>query len=171
MEITQDKLKEILHYDPVTGIFRWRLVANINQVKPWDVAGSTSGQKYIEIMIYGKSYKAHRLAWLYITGAWPVLHIDHIDGIRSNNSWANLREATMKQNMENKKRNRNNTSGHSGVSWHKTSKKWLARLGHNQNRIFLGYFESFEDAVQANIAKRAELHTHYTGRDQVNTFG
>jgi hypothetical protein len=169
MEITQDKLKEALHYDAQTGIFRWRFSSSA-AVKPWDVAGSKNSDGYTNIKVYKTFFKAHRLAWFYMTGEWPTLQIDHIDGNRSNNAWANLREATMKQNMENKKRNRNNTSGHSGVSWHKTSKKWLARLGHNQNRIFLGYFESFEDAVQANIAKRAELHTHYTGRDQVNTF-
>ena len=167
MEITQAELKEILHYDPETGIFRWRYSV-ARKVKPWDVAGTTTFAKYCHIKINGKNCKAHRVAWLYMTCEWPVEQIDHKDGVKSNNSWKNLRLATNKQNMENQSLRKNNTSGCGGVTWRPDAKKWRARIGHGYNRIHVGYFETFEQASSAIVAKKAEIYTHYTGRDQVN---
>jgi hypothetical protein len=167
--ITQAELKELLHYDPETGIFRWR-VSTAPRVKPWDVAGSPS-HGYILIMAKGVRSPAHRIAWFYMTGEWPKHQIDHIDGVRSNNVWSNLRSATLKQNLENLSLAKNNTSGFRGVSWDKKEKKWRAYITHNKKRIHLGYFNTAEEAAQVAAVKRGELFTHDTGRDQVNTFG
>jgi hypothetical protein len=165
MELTQEQLKEILHYDPETGIFRWRKsVASC--VKPWDVAGTKGDKGYIKIHINKKLYRAHRLAWIYMIGEWPKYEIDHEDRVRSNNSWSNLRDATHKQNMENTSIAKNNTSGFRGVSWDKRKQKWNAYTKHNKKRIHIGYFDAVEDAGAAAAAKRAELFTHDTGRDQ-----
>jgi hypothetical protein len=166
--ITQAELKELLHYDPETGIFRWRHARKNNQIKPWGVAGSITDWGYMQIEINNKGYKSHRLAWLYITGEWPEHEIDHHDGVPSNNAWKNLRLATRKQNQENLGLFRNNTSGYRGVS--KKNKKWQAYVSNNRKKIYLGYFDTAEEAAQAAAAKRAELFTHDTGRDQVNTF-
>jgi hypothetical protein len=168
MGLTQDKLKELLHYDPETGIFRWRYSV-ANRVKPWDVAGTLVGG-YISISIKSVPHGAHRLAWLYMTGKLPLDKIDHINGDVLNNCWSNLRQATNKQNAENCALYQTNTSGFRGVSFDKTRGKWLASVTHYKKQICLGRFKTAEEAAQAAAAKRAELFTHDTGRDQVNTF-
>jgi hypothetical protein len=121
-------------------------------------------------MINDKSHQAHRLAWIYMTGHSPKNQIDHIDGVRFNNAWVNLREATNKQNQENRALSLTNVSGYRGVCWKKSLQKWSARVGHHGKRLHIGYFDTPEEAGKAAAAKRAELFTHYTGRDQVNTF-
>ena len=167
--ITQDELKEVLHYDPETGIFRWRMPKS-SRVKPWDVAGTKNGNGYICFKINGASLRGHRLAWLYMTGKWPENDVDHMDGNRSNNAWQNLRSATNKQNLENQGLRKNNTSRFRGVSWCKRHKKWVARVYHNYKQIYVGFFESAGEAGKAASAKRAELYTHDSRRDQVNAF-
>jgi hypothetical protein len=167
MEITQEKLKEILHYDPETGVFRWRKSVRQN-MKPWDVAGSYL-LGYIKIGIKGKRYQAHRLAWLYVTGCWPKNQIDHINGIRNDNKFLNLREATRKQNSENICLLPTNTSGFRGAYWDKSINKWKAHVRHNGKYKNLGCFETAAEAGAVAAAKRAELFTHDHGRDQVNT--
>lgn len=163
---TQAEIKELLHYDPETGVFRWRYSVAI-RVKPWDVAGTENSLGYVRIKICQKLYLAHRLAWVYMTGESPKDQIDHIDGVRSNNAWVNLREATRKQNMENTSLRKNNASGFRGAHWHKRDKKWFAQVRHNKKAIFLGYFATAEEAAQVAAAKRAELFTHDMGRDKV----
>ena len=167
MELTQSELKQILYYNPESGVFRWRFsVARI--VKPWDVAGAYS-LGYIRIRIKGKLHLAHRLAWLYVTGCWPKNQIDHINGIRDENKFLNLREATNKQNSENKCIYSSNASGFRGVTWDKFNNKWRASVSHNGKDKNLGRFETAEEAAKVAAAKRAELFTHDHGRDQINT--
>jgi len=164
MELTQQQLKELLHYDSQTGVFRWR-VSTTHNVKPWSVAGCVS-RGYVLIRVNKKLYFSHRLAWLYMTGKWPTNKIDHIDGVPSNNALINLREATQKQNMENVALSKANTSGFRGVSWDKSRGKWQSKLRHHGKTIHLGRFETVDEATKVVIAKRAELFTHDTGRDQ-----
>lgn len=161
---TQAEIKHLLHYDPETGVFRWRF-SNSPRVKPWDVAGGLC-KGYLHIGLNNGVHYAHRLAWVYMTGEWPNDQIDHIDGVRSNNAWVNLRQATNKQNMENQSLKKNNKSGFRGVSWVTRSKKWKAAVNHNKKRLFLGYFETAEDAAAVAAAKRDELFTHDAGRDR-----
>lgn len=118
MSLTQLRLKELLHYDPVTGHFTW-IVANSNRAPAGTPAGRTGNSHgYCPIGIDGKRYRAHRLAWLYMTGEWPPEHIDHINGVRSDNRWHNLRAATLKENNRNMGLQRNNAAGYKGVSKH-----------------------------------------------------
>ena len=160
---TQAEIKQLLHYDDESGVFRWRFSTN-NRVKPWGVAGVLA-DRYYRIGINKKSYQAHRLAWVYMTGEPPKDEIDHIDGNGSNNAWANLREATQKQNMENTPLYQTNKSGFRGVCWKNDRKKWRARVQQNGKGIHVGYFTTAEEAAQAAAEKRAELFTHDTGRD------
>lgn len=164
--IEQACLKDRLHYDPHTGIFRWRFSA-ARRIKPWDIAGCHDGKKYIVIKFFGRLHGAHRLAWLYMTGEWPKNEVDHIDGIPDNNSFANLREATHKQNLENVKLSARNTSGYRGVTWCKYNKKWAAQVKHNGKKLKLGYFKDIEKAAEVAAAKRKELYTHDIGRDSI----
>lgn len=89
-QLTQDRLREILHYDPVTGAFT-RLTRVAKRTNIGDVAGHVSSKGYVLIKIKGKSYSAHRLAWLYMTGVWPKTCVMHDDGNTQNNCFSNLR--------------------------------------------------------------------------------
>ena len=120
-EVTQDVLKFFLHYSPLTGTFTWVHKVSISTMVG-SVAGSVTGGLpdggYVDIMLFGKPYKAHRLAWLYTHGAFPDKQIDHIDHNRANNCISNLRQATQHTNMKNKSMYITNTTGYSGVELH-----------------------------------------------------
>ena len=150
-ELTAEYLRSILHYDPATGIFTWR-VSTSNRVRAGDVAGCQNGSGYLLIKVQSRLYPAHRLAWLYVYGVWPKDQIDHINRNRSDNRRANLREVTNKQNGQNASKRSDNTSGHPGVSWHKRDFKWVAQIMHNQKLIHLGYFSILEEALSARKA-------------------
>ena len=124
--ITQKELKELLHYDPGTGVFVWKNIITANQKKNGDVAGGYDDKGYIKIRINYKHYLAHRLAWLYVYGEWPSKHLDHINRNPSDNRISNLREATHLENNKNASKRKDNTSGYKGVNWHARNKKWIA---------------------------------------------
>lgn len=137
--ITQQRLREVLDYDPETGEFRW-LVATGRRVNVGDLAGTDSyGRRFIRID--KRRYRAHRLAWLYVHGRWPANEIDHINGVADDNRIANLREATRSQNCENRRKpKRNSTSGFLGVWTHKATGKLRAQIVHNGKNYHLGLF-------------------------------
>ena len=156
--LTQERLKELLHYCPDTGVFTWRI--NRGHVPAGRVAGSISDQGYRNVDIEKKKYKAHRLAWLYMYGVMPDGHLDHINRDKLDNRIANLREVTNSQNEQNKVSRRDNTSGYRGVVWHKPTKKWRAEIKIAQKKIHLGLFVNPEDAARAYAAAAAVYHTH-----------
>ena len=153
--MTQTELKEYLHYNPLTGIFTW-----IKQPSQKIMIGSIAGYKhiqrggYINIGFKGKNLKAHRLAFLYMTGKIPV-QVDHEDHNRSNNIWTNLLSATQTINSRNTTLQKNNKSGVTGVSWNADRQKWVAMIWQNSKPIPLGRFKNKADAIaareQANI--------------------
>ena len=150
-ELTAEYLRSILHYEPATGIFTWK-VSTSTSVKVGDAAGSQDGRGYLLISVRSRRYLAHRLAWLYMHGEWPKLNIDHINRNPSDNRLVNLRDVTQKQNQQNRSTNSDNTSGHTGVRWNKQNSKWRAQIMHNQKYIHLGYFTDIEEAVSARKA-------------------
>jgi hypothetical protein len=141
--LTQEILKNNLNYDFDTGKFS-RLVANCNSVKIGDLCGSVCSNGYLSIRVLNKSYKAHRLAWLYMTGEWPKNVIDHVNGIKDDNRFCNLREATSSQNMFNCKLTKRNTSGFKGVSFNKRKNKFVAQIRINKKQTYLGVFDTAE---------------------------
>lgn len=147
--LTQQILKNILKYDKYTGIFTWLI--NIKKIKFGDIAGSITKNGYTQIMIDGKNYKAHRLAWLYVLGKWPENDIDHKDRNKSNNIWENLRDVTRSLNMLNTGLRIDNTSGVTGVSYVTSRKMWQA----DYCGIRLGIFDSKEEAIRSR--KLAEI--------------
>lgn len=106
----------------------------------------------------GRLYRAHILAWLYITGSFPILDIDHINRDRDDNRFSNLREVSRSVNLHNSKRRCNNTSGHKGVSYDKTKSKWHAYIHKDGKRTNIGFFESKDDAVAARLDVERSLN-------------
>lgn len=144
--LTQERLKQRLHYDPETGIFRWRVAAG-RRVKAGDVAGCND-HGYIVIRVDSRNYGAHRLAVLYMTGAWPEDEVDHKDLNRANNRWTNLREATGSQNCANKRPY--GAVPLKGVRL-RSSGKYEARFKINGKQKYLGHFPTAEEAHAAYV--------------------
>lgn len=161
---TQAQIKELLHYDPETGVLRWK-TARSSRVKPFGVAGYKDTNGYIKIQINGVNFRGHRIAWIYMTGEWPQNEVDHKNGVRDDNSWGNLREATRKQNCENLPLATKNKSGFRGVYFDKKRKKWIAQISSNRKVFNLGGYESPQEAYSVCLLKRAEMFSHDTGRD------
>ena len=147
--LTQQRLKEALDYDPETGIFTRRHVKIKNGMSTLSgrKAGYINPIGYVVFSVDGVNYLAHRLAWMYVTGEWPPQHTDHINGIRHDNRWCNLRVATPTQNYANAPRKSSNTSGFKGVSLH--GKKWRARIRWNGKYLSIGSFDTKEEAQMA----------------------
>jgi hypothetical protein len=143
------RLREVLHYDPDTGVFRWR-VAKGSRACIGDVAGAIHN-RYQTINIDGRRYFSHRLAWLYMTGAWPVGQIDHANMDRGDNRWFNLRDATRARNDANRKAHANNPTGLKGVIWRRrqTLRPWEACITIDCKPHTLGYFDAREEAYLA----------------------
>lgn len=140
--ISQTRLKELLEYEPSTGLFIW-LKRTSNRTHVGAVAGGTcKGTGYIQIQVDGKNELAHRLAWLYMTGDAPTSHLDHRDGCRVNNKWDNIRIASRSENMRNKSIQSNNTVGLKGVSPARSGKnKWRARISDGVRQSLIGTFD------------------------------
>lgn len=148
--LTQEKLKSVLKYDKETGVFSWLITRpNIPKIKIGTPAGYLNPNGYIYIRISGKYYKAHRLAFLYETGKMPINDVDHIDGIKNNNAFLNLRNATRIENSRNRSFQSNNTTGFKGVTFCKYHKKYKAYCSINGVKKSLGYFSTPEEASEA----------------------
>lgn len=151
--LTVERLRELLHYDPETGIFT-RLVDLGRLARVGMTAGSPNERGYIKIRIDGTYYRAHHLAWFYMTGEFPAPGtIDHKDTDGGNNEWENLRKATRSQNQANRK----SCLGLKGARWHKRDKRWISSITVEGQVIHLGRFKTAEEA-HAAYATAAREH-------------
>lgn len=161
--ITQDRLKELMHYDPDTGLFTWATKA-ARKVVVGSRAGSAQPGDYVVIKFDSSRHQAHRLAWLYMTGELPTLDVDHINGDRQDNRWSNLREVSRSENLQNQRRgHQGSTSPLLGVSWSKSRNKWVAQIRPpGGETTYLGAFATQEEAHQAYLNAKRELHAGCT---------
>ena len=157
--ITQERIKELLHYCPDTGTFTWKNRAS-RRVRIGDKAGCTGTEGYISIRINYKTYSAHRLAFFYMTGSWPVDQVDHINQTRDDNRWTNLRPVTPQENQKNASMHSRNKSGMTGVCWCTQNGKWRAQIRVNEKIKHLGIFGVKEDAVSARKAANIKYGFH-----------
>jgi len=163
--IDQARLKELLDYNPLTGVFTWRLRPgerkNLNTWLDGRIAGTIhtgkTGYKRRCIRVDGRIYRESRLAWLYMTGKWPEHTVDHINHNALDNRWANLRDVSQIENMYNQGKRKNNKSGVTGVSWDARRSTWFACIMVDRKTRSGGCFKTFEEAV----AKRKELEKTY----------
>jgi hypothetical protein len=162
--ISADVLRQLVDYDADTGVFRWKertpdmfqdgIKTAAHNCAIWNSkhSGSEAGSPckgYVGIKLFRRPYYAHRLAWLYVTGEWPAGEIDHANGIKSDNRFSNLREATRSQNMGNIRTPAHNTTGVKGVNWHRKNSKWTASIQCAGKSKYLGSFDTKAEAAAA----------------------
>ena len=163
--IDASTLRELLHYDPETGIFTWKprdrkwsksycAHRAWNAKHPGDRAGWVKRYKSLEyrsrtIKLLGKYYNEHRLVWLYMTGEEPAGCIDHINRDATDNRWRNLKLSSHQENATNRSMQANNTSGICGVSWHKATSRWQATCKIKGKSFYLGLHDTRDAASEA----------------------
>ena len=136
--LTKATIRELITYDPISGKAYWnrrdaKWFAREKDYKGWNARfpgreiASTKDTGYIQCWCVGNHYPLHHLIWLYMTGEWPNC-IDHINGVRTDNRWGNLRNVTIQENGKNTKLRSDNKSGYHGVSWYKSRNKWMVRV-------------------------------------------
>lgn len=159
MTITHKQLCDALHYDCDTGFFTW--IKPRPKIQIGVRAGHSNNRGYRRVEFCGKGYAEHRLAWFYVTKEWPKFQIDHINGNRADNRFANLREATNGQNRANSKSYA--ASGYKGVTFKKwmTKKPWQAAITHNKKVIYLGCFVTPEEAHKVYCDMAKKLHGEF----------
>lgn len=155
--LNAERLRELLNYDPETGIVSWKI--DRARIKAGTPAGGPNDQGYILLRVDGHAIRAHRVAWAVMTGEFPEHQIDHINRIRSDNRWINLREATHSENHQNLVVRKDCRHGFRGIELH-SSGLWKARLSINKKRIILGYYKTPEEAYAARIAGELKYFTH-----------
>ena len=160
--LNAEQARSVLSYDQVTGQFTWK--ARTNASKSWNTryanafAGAVKPNGYLQIGVNERLYLAHRLAWLWMTGQWPVNEIDHIDGNAANNAWINLRAATSAQNKMNKRIRSDNTSGLKGIWLNRKTGSWAVDIGVDGKRVRLHGFLTPEAAHAAYCDAATRLH-------------
>lgn len=164
LDLTPDRLRKLVDYDPASGLFHHRDPVGM-RVKPGDAAGFVNDRGYVLIVVDGRKYRAHHLAWFYVHGRWPVGKLDHRDRNRSNNRIDNLREATNSQNQANRAKQSNNTSGFKGVYWIASAGKWLAKIVHKGKQHHLGLHATPEAAHDAYRRGAERIHGEFARAD------
>ena len=153
--LTAERLREVLGYDPLTGVFTWREGRRNQYARAGSVAGTLTWKGYVHIGIDRRYYGAHQLAWLYTHGEWARPCVDHRNGDRADNRIDNLRRATNSQNGANVGPYKTNTSGFRGVS--PANGRWVASISKDGHQTHIGTFGTPEEAHRAYVAKAMEL--------------
>jgi hypothetical protein len=150
--ITQEILKQYVTYHPDTGWFTSNGAKYSNREVGSRVGTCHSTKGYRYLVVKGKTYREQRLAFLYMTGSWPEHQVDHINRVKDDNRWENLRDVPPSVNCQNRKLFTSNTSGHTGVCWNKKMQKWQVNCRANGKVYYGGCFVDKEEAIET--AKR-----------------
>lgn len=150
----------MLRYEPDSGLFFWIEKSGTRRAN--SIAGTKDRNGYIVITIDKKPYRAHRLAWLFLTGEFPDAGIDHINRIRDDNRASNLRLATTNQNQHNTGLSSNNKSGFKGVYFNKRDSKYHAQIMIDKRRISLGLHDTAEQAGAAYLAASEKYYGEFS---------
>ena len=160
-KLTAERLREVSRYEPLTGEFTWLHDAG-SRARKGCPAGCVKNGRHTAIMIDNVLYKAHRLAFFYMMGRWPIPEVDHQNLEKSDNRWENLREANRAQNMANTPVRSSNKSGFKGVSWAKDRNAWRAQITVNYKNKVIGAFSTKEAAYAAYCEESARLHMTFS---------
>lgn len=172
IELTDIIVNDLLRYVPETGKLFWETrkfhyFDSDRIAKGWNFKYSgteafttTMDCKYKRGTIFYTKYLAHRVIWLMQTGNWPNGQIDHINGIRDDNRWVNLRDVTQSQNQKNSSKRSNNKSGVVGVYWNPINKNWRASINSENKSKDLGSYPNKQDAINARVVAEIEFGFH-----------
>lgn len=166
--ITLERLQELLNYDPETGIFTWKI--DRGKCKAGTIAGSSWKGKYSRIRLDDQLYWSHSLVFLYMIGEVPEM-VDHINRDGNDNRWCNLRECDKYQNAQNKPKQVSNSSGYIGVYRCSTTKRWVSQIRSRDKVIFLGRYNTPEEAAKIRDKKAVELHGEFAVLNFPNQVG
>lgn len=158
--ISKDEIEyilSVLSYNPNTGNFTWN--ESRGNTKAGNIAG-TKDNGYIRVRVNNKFYQAHRLAFIAMGQPIPE-QVDHINGVRDDNRWANLRPCNNSQNQQNSRRGKNNKSGYKGVHWDNNTKRWASQIYVNNKRIRLGHYDCPKKAHDAYCVAAREYHGEF----------
>lgn len=156
--ITAERLREMLDYDPETGIFTWKV--DKGRIARGSVAGNSWKGRYKRVCIDYQLYWCHALAFLWMTGSIPNI-VDHINKDGNDNRWSNLREADKFQSAQNKSITVRNSSGYIGVYQCSTTGRWVSQIVANGKTEFLGRYDSPERAAKVRDLRAVELHGEF----------
>ena len=155
--LTAQRVREVLNYDPETGVITWA-AGKGSRAR----AGSSAGwedARYHYVSIDGNNCRRNRIAWVWMTGKWPVGQVDHRNGNGKDDRWCNLRDVSHAVNQQNQRiPSSNNTSGYLGVTWDKAKGKWLAQIKVRNRNVGLGRFSNAEQASFAYLDAKRRLH-------------
>jgi len=151
--LTQERLKEVVHYDPETGLFTRK--KDVGKYKKGEIVGYTNGRGWLRFKIDYKHYKLHRLAFLYMTGKLPE-EVDHINGVKWDNRWCNLREATRSLNAANIKTKGNSKTGYQGVT--PSGKEFKAVVTFKKKQYFSENFKCPKEAHEEYKRMKEEIY-------------
>jgi hypothetical protein len=159
MTISHDELKRLLHYDPETGVWT-RLTSDRANYRVGDRADHARNEGYRVVVVKSLYFKAHRLAWFYMLGSWPIKNLDHRNNIKGDNRWKNLREATRSQNTANTPLRRSGTkTGLKGVvKCPRCHFRWQARITVAGKCHYLGQYNCPAAAHLAYLVAAYEAH-------------
>lgn len=160
--LTSEYVRSMLNYDPITGVFTWKIHRSHN-AKVGDAAGTATCEKYFVLKLDYKKYHAGRIAWLHFYGVLPDGEIDHIDRNPLNNSINNLRVVTRSENCQNRGIHKNNKLGVKGVSLHKKTGKYQAEIQINGKVTYLGIYKTIEEAKSAYEGASKLIHSCRSG--------
>lgn len=157
---TAAEVRGLLDYNPDTGVFTRRVATGGRYgAAVGSVAGTLSDGGYLMISVRSKQYRAHRLAWLYMTGEWPANEIDHRNGVRTDNRFNNLRDVTTQVNQQNRRvATKRSSTGLLGASWSKREGAYVARIWINGRYRSLGHFLTAEAAHRAYLQAKRSHH-------------
>ena len=169
---TPDQLRNVLSYEPETGMLFWKfrdesMFKSKQNAAAWNGRNAykealTSGMiGYMVGTIFGGRYLAHRVAWAIHYGKWPEDQIDHINGNRSDNRIVNLRESTQQENCCNMPKKSDNTSGYKGVWRYRDGVRWQCAIRHMGKTKHLGLFESAKEAHNAYCQAAQKYHGEF----------
>jgi hypothetical protein len=157
--LTQEHLKVVMTYNPDTGHI-------YNNLRPNKALKAINSCGYITVRVFSKSYVAHRLAFLYMTGEFPAGEVDHINGLRSDNRWCNLRLASKSDNLCNAKAHSSNKLGIKGIHFNKLERKYKTQVRKQGYKTITGTFETLEEAIAFVQESRIKLHKEFTNHGQ-----
>lgn len=155
--ITQERLRELLDYNPDSGVFRWRV--SLGSKVKGAMAGCPTSAGYLRVRADGRLYYLHRLAFLFVNGRMPPEHVDHINGDVADNRLSNLREVSRQTNMQNRRRARSgNAAGLIGAQFRRDTGRWHSKIRVGGTYLHLGYFDTPQQAHEAYIAAKRKHH-------------